>query len=118
MAKLNFNTIRRPVLELTMMDEAKTNITVTTPNEGLVEELEVMLPELKDALAPGDENAVNTAYDLAARLISCNKEGLQVTVDDLRGKYWPKDRQANMENLVFFFSAYMDFIAEINSAKN
>ena len=118
MAKLNFNTIRRPVLELTMMDEAKTDITVTTPNEGLVEELEATLPELKAVLAPGDSGAIDAAYDLAARLISCNKENLQVTADDLRGKYWPKDRRANMENLVFFFSAYMDFISEINNAKN
>lgn len=118
MAKLNFNMINRPVLELTMMDKEQTVITVTSPSEGLVEELETTLPELQKILAPGDQGTVEAAYDLAARLISCNKEGLQVTAEDLKGKYWPADRLANMENMVVFFSAYMDFIAELNSAKN
>ena len=118
MAKLDFNKINRPVLQLTMMDEERTGITVTTPSEGLVEELQETLPELQKILTPGDEGTVEAAYDLAARLISCNKEGLQVTADDLRSKYWPADRLANMENMVVFFSAYMDFIEELNSAKN
>lgn len=118
MAKLNFNEINRPVLELTMMDEAQTVITVTSPREGLVEELQATLPELDGILRAGDQAAMDTAYDLAARLINCNKQQLVVTPDDLRNKYWPKDRLTNLENLIFFFSAYMDFIGEINNAKN
>lgn len=118
MARLDFNSINRPVLELTMMDEAKTIITVTSPTEGLVEELEATLPELQKVLAASDQGALDAAYDLAARVMSCNKQGLTVTVEDLRGKFWPKDRMRNLENLVFFFGAYMEFISEINSAKN
>lgn len=118
MAKLDFNKINRPVLELTMMDEEHTVITVTTPTEGLVEELQETLPELQKILAPGDQGTVEAAYDLAARLISCNKQGLQVSADDLRSKYWPADRLANMENMVVFFSVYMDFVEELNNAKN
>lgn len=118
MAKLDFNQINRPVLELTMMDEAQTVIDVTTPTEGLVEELQATLPELQKIFAPGDQGTVDAAYDLAARLISCNKQRLAVCVDDLRSKYWPADRLTNLENLVFFFSAYADFIGEINNAKN
>ena len=118
MAKLNFNMINRPVLELTMMDKEQTVITVTTPSEGLVEELQATLPELQKIFAPGDQGTVEAAYDLAARLISCNKEGLQVTAGDLKNKYWPTDRLANMENMVVFFGAYTDFITELNSGKN
>lgn len=118
MAKLDFNQINRPVLELTMMDKERTVITVTTPTEGLVEELQNTLPELQKIFAPGDQGTVDAAYDLAARLISCNKQGLQVSVDDLRSKYWPVDRLANMENLVFFYQAYTGFVAEINNEKN
>lgn len=118
MAKLDFNQINRPVLELTMMDKERTVITVTTPTEGLVEELQTTLPELQKIFAPGDQGTVDAAYDLASRLISCNKQGLQVSADDLRSKYWPADRLTNLENLVFFFSAYTDFIEEINNAKN
>ena len=118
MAKLDFNKINRPVLELTMMDEAQTVLHVTSPSEGLVEDLEAMLPELEQVFAPGNEGTVDASYDLAAKLMSCNKQGVTVTPDDLRTKYWPKDRLTNMENLVFFIGAYMDFLEEIKNAKN
>ena len=118
MAKLDFRTFNRPVLELTMVDEAETVITVTSPSEGLVEELEAMLPELESIYSSGDKAAIDAIYDLAARLISCNKEDLQVSAGDLRGKYWPKAPVDNMLYAIGFYSAYMDFIGEINHAKN
>ena len=118
MAKLDFNLINQPVLELTMMDEAKTAITVTSPAEGLVEELQDTVPELQNILKAGNETSVAAAYNLAARLMSCNRQGLQVTAEDLKTKYWPKDRYANLLNLVYFVSAYLDFIHEIENAKN
>ena len=114
----DFNALNRPTLPLCMCDEAKTVITVTTPSEVLVEELEATLPELKTIVAGKDDAAVTLCYDLAARLISCNREDLQVSVDDLRAKYWPEDKYANMLYLVAFFNAYLDYIAEINNAKN
>jgi hypothetical protein len=118
MKMLNFNELNRPTLPLCMCDDAKTVVTVTTPTEILVEELEATLPELQGIMAGKDEKAIETCYDLAARLISCNREGLAVSVDDLRGKYWPADRITNMLHLVTFFGAYMDFIKEINNEKN
>lgn len=118
MAKLNFNTINRPVLELTMADENKTEITVTTPPEELVEELEATLPELKNILSSADEAATDCSYTLAAKLISCNKQGLQVTAFELKNHYWPKNKTENLLYLVTFLSAYQDFINEINNAKN
>lgn len=118
MKMLNFNELNRPTLPMCMCDDAQTHITVTTPSEILVEELEATLPELQNIMAGKDDNAVNTCYDLAARLISCNREGLEVSADDLRTKYWPTDKYVNMLNLVAFFSAYLDFIKEINTAKN
>jgi hypothetical protein len=111
--KLDFNTVTRPVLQLVMLDEAKTEINVSSPTEGLVEELQTLAPELDRVLAANDPDSIKAAYDLAARLISCNRSGLTVTVDDLRGKY-----QFNLEMLIMFFSAYIDFISEIANAKN
>lgn len=118
MAKLDFRTFNRPVLELTMVDAAETTINVTSPTQGLIAELEAMLPELEGIYAAGDKVAIDAIYDLAARLISCNKEGLQVTAADLRGKYWPAEPVANMLYAVGFYSAYMDFVQEINAGKN
>lgn len=114
MAKtLDFNALNRPTLPLVMADEAKTKIDVIAPTEGLVEELQSIAPDMVKVLVSDDETAVPVIYDLAARLISCNKQGLKVTAEDLRDKY-----KLNLEALIFFYSAYMDFMDEITNAKN
>ena len=119
MAKtLDFNKLSRPVLPMVMCDKDKTTIRVTTPREALVEELQATLPELQRIMDGKDQEAVNTCYDLAARLISCNTEGLEVTAEELRGKYWPEDRIMNQLYLLEFFSAYVDYIHEIQNAEN
>ena len=50
---------------------------------------------------------------MAAKLMSCNRAGLQVTVDDLRNKY-----KLNLEALIVFYNVYLSFLNEITSAKN
>ena len=118
MARLNFNQLIAPVLELEMADEAHTLITVTTPSEGLVEEVEKMASHASTIFSEDNPDMLDACYDLAARVMSCNKEGLQVSVEDLKTKYWPADRVANQLHLLAFLKAYMDFIEEIKSAKN
>lgn len=119
MAKtLDFNKLSRPVLPMVMCDEAKTTIKVTSPREALVEELQATLPELQRIMDGKDQESVDLCYDLAARLISCNLADVEVTVEDLRTKFWPRDRIINQLYLVEFYKAYVDFIYEINHAKN
>lgn len=118
MARLDFNALTRPVLDLVMMDEAKTAITVTTPTEGLVEELEKMLPNANTIFAADNPDSIDACYDLAARVISCNRQGIAVTVDELKNKYWPKDKMANQLYLLTFFKAYVDYIDELKNEKN
>lgn len=119
MAKtLDFNKLSRPVLPMVMCDEAKTTIRVTTPSEVLIEELQATLPELQRVMDGKDQEAVDLCYDLAARLISCNTSGVEVSAEDLRVKYWPRERIMNQLYLLEFYSAYVDFIREINNAKN
>ena len=114
MAKtLDFNVIVPPTLPLVMRDEAKTKIDVVAPIEGLVEELQAVAPDMESALASDEAKAIPTIYDLAARLISCNKQGLRVTAEELRDKY-----KLNLEALIFFYNAYMDFLNEITNVKN
>ena len=118
MAKtLDFNRINRPVLQLIMPDEDKTVIKVTNPSEGLIEELEELLPEfqaMKDnTKVENYQVALDMAYDLAARLINYNLSHVTVTADDLRRKYnW------DFKSLGVFFDAYEDFIKEIENVKN
>lgn len=114
MAKtLDFNVLVPPTLPLVMRDDRRTEIVVTLPTEGLVEELQNLGPHMTEMLQENESEAIPAIYDLAARLISCNRAGLQVTAEDLRDKY-----RLNLEALVVFYNVYLDFIGEINKAKN
>ena len=114
MAKtLDFNVIEPLTFPLVMRDPEHTKIDVLAPTEGLIEELEAAGPAIKGALAADDEASVPALYDLAARLMSCNQQGLAVTAEELRDKY-----KLNLECLVVFYNSYPDFIKEIASAKN
>lgn len=118
MAKLDFRTLTMPTLELDMVDEENTHITVTTPTEELVEELEKMREQVGTIFAEDNPDAVDACYDLAGRVISCNRQGITVSGDDLKTKYWPADKRHNQLHLLAFFKAYIDFIEEIEHEKN
>ena len=114
MAKvLDFNTIERPVLELVMQDDERTHIKVSTPTESLVEELAALAPQMEKVLQSKDADSIAAIYDLAARLINCNRSFVKVTAEDLRGKFC-----MNLESMVIFFGAYVEFINEVTNAKN
>jgi hypothetical protein len=118
MAKLDFRTLSMPTLELDMVDKDNTHITVTTPTEELVEEMEEMRENVSTIFAADNPDAIDACYDLAARVISCNRQGIQVSIDDLKSKYWPTDKAVNQLHLLAFFKAYVDFINEIKNEKN
>lgn len=114
MAKtLDFNALEMPKLPLVMSDADRTNIVVTVPPEGLVEELTAAGPKLRTIVESGDRAGMQACYNLAARLMSCNLSGLNVTAEDLRGKFG-----LDIYGLMFFFNAYTEFIREIQNAKN
>lgn len=114
MAKtLDFNVLNPPTLPLIMRDERRTEIIVSAPTEMLVEELQALAPELSKVLNANDTESIKAVYGLAAKLISCNRSGLQVTAEDLRDKY-----KLNLEALIVFYNVYLDFLNEIHNAKN
>lgn len=110
---LDFNTLQRPTLLLTMLDDEKTQLKVSTPNEALVTELSAVAPQLETLAETGGKEAIDAIYDLAARLISCNRDRVTVTGEELRVKY-----RLDLESMIVFFDAYVDFINEITNAKN
>lgn len=114
MAKtLDFNKVNRPVLPLIMQDDDQTVINVSVPKEYLIEELQETIPTLQKATEAGSKESIDYCYDLAARLINCNRSFVTVTAKELKGKY-----KMDLELLILFFSAYLDFVHEITSAKN
>lgn len=111
--KLDFNSIKKPTLEITMKDDAATLFRVTTPREECVERLEAMGKELKEIVDRGDRAEARAVYELAAELFGFNLDNIPVTAEDLRDVY-----HLDLEDLVVFFSTYMDFITEVSAAKN
>lgn len=110
---IDFNSYRRPELIFVMKDENQTTLHVTTPTEQLVEELNANLAELQKTLMGNDEAASRAVYHLAAKLLNCNLDGVTVTGEELAKKY-----RLNLEDMTVFYTAYMDFIEEIKTAKN
>lgn len=111
--KLDFNALEQPTLELTMKDAARTVIRVGIPTEDLIERLTAAAPGLQAAVKNKDPKLIREAYKLAADLISCNDADLHVSAEDLRDKY-----RIKLEDLIIFCSVYLDFIADIQNAKN
>ena len=110
---LDLNQSHQYTLELQMTDEAQTVFRVGLPTEAMKQELETMLPELTPRMAKGDKEAVEVIYDLAARLISRNRNFMVVSGDDLRDKY-----NMDAESALVFFNAYLGFLASVASEKN
>lgn len=114
MAKvLDLNTIYGPTMELTLCDKDRTTLTLTTPTEGLVDELKALTPDQLRRMEKGDKEAVESIYDLAARIISRNRDGVKVTSKTLRGRY-----AMTLWHLLAFFEGYLEFINEASAAKN
>lgn len=114
MAKvLDFNKFEQPTLPIVMRDENKTPFTVVAPSLELIEELEANQDDIVAACKSGNRESLNTAWALAAKLISCNQEGRQVTAEDLQQKY-----RMTYTMLFAFIVAFREMVHEIENAKN
>ena len=113
MAVLDFNSQRRPTLQIVMKDPANTVLHLCTPCKGTVDKISATLPELRTALTGKDADASRAVYSLAAELINNNLDGVTVTVKELTTKY-----ELNLEDMALFYNAYVDFLGEIKNAKN
>lgn len=109
---LDLNNVQESLLDLTLRDDARTVVHLDVPNEALINELENLGPQLK-RLETGDRKSVEMAYDLAARLVSCNFDHFKVTGEELRTTY-----RMGLVTVLTFFSGYMSAIDELIKEKN
>lgn len=111
MDTFSFNRHRPPILPIEMTDG--TVIHVSLPTVDLQEELRAYAGDFDALLSGGNADKVEALYGLAARLLSCNRNLLKVTAEDLRKTY-----HLDTEDLVEFFHAYVTFLQGIEKAKN
>lgn len=113
METLHFNQYRPPILPIELMDEARTVIQVVPPTVDLQEELRARSADLHALLTGGDDDKREGIFDLAARLMSCNRNMRTITPEQLRTTFHLVE-----EDLVVFFEAYVTFVRGIENAKN
>jgi hypothetical protein len=114
MAKvLDLNALDQPVLELALRDKDRTVFRLTTPTVALVERFTVAKSEMSEIAKNRNVEKIKKLYELTAELISCNADYITVTAEELRDKY-----RVTFGDLVVIFAAYLDFIKELNNAKN
>lgn len=113
MSTLNFNRYRPPIMEVELLDKNRTIIHITPPTVNLQEELRASQNDLSALLTGGDEEKRKALFDLAARLMSCNRNWLKITPEQLQKKY-----NIDVEDLVIFYEQYVEFITRIEHAKN
>lgn len=113
MSTLNFNRYRPPILEVLLFDKEETTLQVTPPTVELQEELRARASDFNALLTGGDEEKREALWDLAARLMSCNRNMRKITPENLRKKY-----KLVEDDLIVFFESYVSFIQGIENAKN
>lgn len=111
--KLDFNALETPVLEITLRDKEQTVVRITAPTEKNVERFMAMAENLQALKNDNTGETVKAAYELIAELINSNLDGLTFTAESLRDQYGLK-----LYDAVVFVKVYLEFLQEIESAKN
>lgn len=110
MAKaLDFNTLKKQYLTVTLADAEKTKLMITTPTKAVLDSF-LSVRESLSAEGMGDE-AIDELYDIVAKLMSHNKTGKKITSEVLA-------ECMDFEDIIIFIRAYTDFIAEVTNSKN
>lgn len=109
MAKmLDFTKMRKPTFSIKLPDESV--IQIYTPTKGMLEEL-INAKDRLDMIVNDDQEALNELYEITARLMSNNKTARVLTSDKLA-------EMLDVGDVVMFFNAYAEFIAEQSNGKN
>ena len=110
MAKsLDFNALKKQYFPVTLNDENKTKLLITTPTKKVLDDF-IAMKDYLDGENVGDE-AINELYEIVARIMSHNKGGVKVSKEKV-------EELLDFEDVIVFIRAYTDFIAEVTNSKN
>lgn len=113
MKMLDFNAIQQPTWAIKLKDDAQTVVHLSAPTVALVDRLIAATPELQEVAKTKDGNTIRATYELIADLMNCNEDGMAFTAEELRDKY-----KMSLLDVFVFSAGYMEFIKEIQDAKN
>lgn len=112
MAKtLNFNNIKKEYLTVTLPDEKRTVLMVGTPGKALLSELMSIKNAIDNYGEDMSEDSIDNLFYICARLMSRNKGGIEITKEYIEELF-------DIEDILIFVHAYLDFVTELASSKN
>ena len=110
---IDFSAYNKPCLSDRLRGEAAPLLRVMPPTVDLAEALSGAGELLGKVMDSADPEFRAALYDYAAQIMSRNREMIPLTAEDLRDKY-----DTDVEDLVYFFAAYVDFVEGLRNAKN
>ena len=111
MAKtFDFNKVKEKTLKVVLSDEANTTLILKTPTKALYESLKDLHEELK--VVEDSEELEDGLYEITAKIMSNNKEKIEITPDQLKELY------DDIEYINAFLEAYTEFIADYHKVAN
>lgn len=113
MKMLDFNALQKPTWPVKLKDAAQTVVNLSTPTVELVDRLIAATPELQEVAKTKDGQTIRAVYELIADLMNCNEDGFSFTAEELRDKY-----KMSLLDVFRFAAGYMEFIKEMQDAKN
>lgn len=110
MAKtFDFNTLKKEYLTVRLKDDKKTVLMIGSPTKAILEEF----TEINNRITyddGADKEAIEDLYKICAKVMSFNKGGIKVTVNQLANY--------DLEDIMAFFNVYSEYMESVTSAKN
>lgn len=107
---IDFTARKKPYINVKLADD--TVLMIGTPTKAVMNDL-LSLKSSLETVGEGEntEEAINDLYDACARVMSRNKTGKKITAEYLADLM-------DLEDIMYFFNAYMEFVVEVADAKN
>lgn len=89
-------------------DEAQTKLLIVTPSKGIMGEVQELQKELTQA---SEDEVIDRLYDTCTTIMNRNKDNVKVereTIEDC----------LDLDDIMMFFTAYLEFINEVAQTKN
>lgn len=110
MAKaLDFNKTKKRYWTVTLPDDKKTVLLISTPTKAVFNELISMKNALESAEMA--ESAIDDLYEICAKIMSRNKTGRVVTVEYVQEIF-------DFEDIILFVHGFTEFVHEVAGTKN
>lgn len=106
---LDFRTLKKQYMTVTLADENNTVLMIGTPTKAVLDDF-LGLKDSLTAESMGD-SAIDELYTICAKIMNHNKTGVHISVEKVHELF-------DFEDIIYFIRAYSEFISEVSNAKN